>query len=69
MKKEFLDLPTYVRLPVIGLAAADIAAKIAAVVDIVRRPAANVRGPKWVWILAQGINGVGPAAYFLAGRR
>ena len=46
--------------------------KIAALVDLKRRPAAGVRGRKWVW--ATGItlaNSVGavPIGYFLFGRR
>ena len=46
--------------------------KIAALVDLKRRPAAEVRGRKWVW--ATGITlansvGVVPVSYFLFGRR
>jgi hypothetical protein len=46
--------------------------KIAALVDLRRRPAAEVRGRKWVW--ATGITlansvGVVPVSYFLFGRR
>ena len=45
--------------------------KIAALSDIRRRPAAQIRGPKPVWITALVlVNSVGavPVAYFLVGR-
>jgi hypothetical protein len=46
--------------------------KIAALVDLKRRPAAEVRGRKWIW--ATGITlansaGAVPLGYFLFGRR
>ena len=46
--------------------------KIAALRDIKRRPAAQIRGPKWAWATAVTlVNSVGgaPLAYFLFGRR
>ena len=46
----------------------EVAGKIASWVDLSRRPAESVRGPKWVWVLAQFINGLGPAAYWAFGR-
>jgi hypothetical protein len=46
--------------------------KLAALIDLKRRPASQVRGPKWVW--ATGVTvvssaGVVPISYFLIGRR
>jgi hypothetical protein len=46
--------------------------KIAALVDLKRRPAEEVRGSKWAWATAVVlVNSVGavPVAYFLLGRR
>jgi hypothetical protein len=46
--------------------------KIAALVDLARRPAAEVRGPKWAWAIALVlVNSLGgaPLAYFRFGRR
>ncbi len=46
--------------------------KLAALTDLARRPASEVRGPKWVWALAVTlINSVGaaPIVYFAYGRR
>jgi hypothetical protein len=41
----------------------------AALVDLWRRPAAQVRGNKKVWAAVSFVNFVGPIAYFAAGRR
>jgi hypothetical protein len=53
-------------------AAVDGVLKIAALIDLGRRPASEVRGRKWVW--ASGITlanslGAVPLGYFLFGRR
>jgi hypothetical protein len=48
------------------------ALKIAALVDLARRPATRVNGRKWAWALVLVlVNSVGgaPLAYFLFGRR
>jgi hypothetical protein len=46
--------------------------KVAALIDIKRRPASQVRGPKWLWVSAIatiGSAGVLPISYFVVGRR
>lgn len=68
LRREFTDLPTGARIGLGVSVAAELGAKIAAWVDLSRRPAEHVRGPKWVWALAQFINGFGPAAYWAFGR-
>ena len=40
-----------------------------AINDLVRRPAVQVRGPKWAWAPAMAVNFVGPLAYLRWGRR
>ncbi len=40
----------------------------AAWADLVRRPAREVRGPKWRWALVIIINFIGPLSYFRWGR-
>jgi len=49
----------------------DVAIRAVALVDLARRPAAQVHGPKAAWAACLAIfNGLGaPAAYFLIGRR
>lgn len=69
LKAEFNDLPTPARVAIVTTAAVELTAKVAALVDIARRPADKVRGPKWAWALAQSINGIGPGLYWLVGRR
>jgi hypothetical protein len=41
----------------------------AAWTDLARRPAAQVRGPKWRWAALTAVNFAGPIAYFRWGRR
>ena len=40
----------------------------AALVDIYRRPAAEIRGNKRLWVAVAFVNFVGPISYFLFGR-
>ncbi len=58
------------RLIVAGVAA-ETALKVAMLVDLKRRSASRVRGPKWLWASTVLVNSAGivPAAYFLMGRR
>ena len=42
---------------------------ILALVDVRRRPAAQINGNKRLWTLAAFINFIGPIAYFLFGRK
>ena len=59
------------RLVVLG-ATVDGALKIAALADIKRRPAGQIRGRKWVWaavVTLANSAGIVPLTYFLVGRR
>ncbi|MFC6146002.1 hypothetical protein [Corynebacterium nasicanis] len=69
LRTEFSDLSTPARAGVVAAVLVELAAKVGAWVDLSRRPAAAVRGPKWAWALAQLINGLGPAAYWAYGRK
>jgi hypothetical protein len=56
----------------IAAAVVETSLKAAALIDIKRRPASQIRGPKWAWIPAVSIlnsAGLAPLAYFLWGRR
>ena len=41
----------------------------AALVDLRRRPAEQIRGSKRIWTLVAFINYVGPVTYFIVGRK
>lgn len=53
------------------LVAASVQISLAATawVDLARRPATQVRGPKPFWAVAIAVNFVGPISYFAVGRR
>lgn len=42
---------------------------VAALVDLRRRPAEQIRGSKRVWTLVAFVNYVGPITYFIVGRK
>jgi hypothetical protein len=57
---------------IIAAAVAEAGLKTAALIDIKRRPASQIRGRKWMWVPAVVIVnsfGVTPLAYFAFGRR
>jgi hypothetical protein len=71
-RKQWSDLSQRTRRLLIGAAVAEGILKVAALVDIKRRPASQVRGPKWLWatvITVVGSAGVVPISYFVVGRR
>jgi hypothetical protein len=41
----------------------------AALRDLAKRPASEIRGPKALWVLSFFVQPVGPLAYFAAARR
>jgi hypothetical protein len=51
------------------LTAVEIALTATALVDLARRPARQVRGPKQLWLLGCFVQPVGPLAYLALGRR
>ena len=70
--RKWSELSTRSRRLIIAAAATEGVLKTAAVVDIVRRPADQIRGPKWAWVpvvIAVNSFGLVPLAYFAWGRR
>jgi hypothetical protein len=70
--KQWSDLSEGNRRLLIAVAAADVTLRIAALVDIKRRPASQIRGRKWAWATAVAIvnsAGILPISYFVFGRR
>jgi hypothetical protein len=70
--KKWSDLSKRTRGLLIVAAAAEASLKTAALIDLKRRPASEIRGPKWAWAAAVVvINSFGgaPLSYFAFGRR
>ena len=70
--RQWSDLSERTRRLLITAAVADGALRVAALIDITRRPASQIRGQKQVWAAAVAIissAGVLPVSYFIFGRR
>jgi hypothetical protein len=68
-RKRWTDFSSRERSAILGLAAVELVTTTVAVVDLVRRPAERVRGPKALWCAASAVQPFGPVAYLLFGRR
>ncbi|MEE3851983.1 PLDc N-terminal domain-containing protein [Gordonia sp. LSe1-13] len=68
-KKRFSQLSHRSRAMIIVGAVVQFALQGAALRDLKRRPAAQVRGPKPLWLGVSFLNYVGPIAYFVVGRK
>jgi hypothetical protein len=69
--RKWNDLSPRARTLIIAAVVADASLKTAALLDLRRRPADQVRGPKRAWVLAVTMNSAGliPMSYFVFGRR
>jgi hypothetical protein len=71
-RRQWSDLSGRTRRLLAITAVAEGILKLAALIDLTRRPASQVRGPKWLWatvVTVVGSAGVVPIAYLLFGRR
>lgn len=68
-KKRWSDLDTRERIPLIAAVIVELALTATALVDLARRPAGQVRGPKLAWALGCFVQPFGPVAYLRFGRR
>jgi hypothetical protein len=71
-RRQWSDLSVGTRRLLAITAVAEAILKLAALIDLKRRPASQVRGPKWVWATAVTVvssAGVVPISYFVLGRR
>jgi hypothetical protein len=70
--KKWSDLSKRSRKLIIVAAVAETSLKAAALIDIKRRPASQIRGSKWLWaavvLLVNSVGGA-PLSYFAFGRR
>jgi len=71
MAKRWSDLSPGARRAIIVVGIAEAVLKTAAAIDIKRRPADQIRGPKWAWAAGLVVNSAGviPISYFVFGRR
>jgi hypothetical protein len=67
--QRWSDLSTEQRIGVVALGTFQVSLQIAALVDIRRRPAKQIKGRKATWVAVSFINTFGPLAYFKFGRR
>ncbi|MGY1616225.1 PLD nuclease N-terminal domain-containing protein [Geodermatophilus sp. SYSU D00691] len=68
-RERWSELSGRQRAALLTLASVQLSLAATAWTDLARRPARQVNGPKAVWALVIAVNFVGPAAYFLWGRR
>ena len=71
-RQQWSDLDERTRKLIISVAVVEGILKLAALIDIKRRPASQIRGRKWMWASVVTIvssAGVIPISYFLFGRR
>jgi hypothetical protein len=72
LKKRWKDLPESRRRMIVLAMVLEGIVKVLALRDLKRRPADEVRGPKWLWsgvIAVANTAGLVPAVYFMLGRR
>jgi hypothetical protein len=67
--RTWSELSTLQQRAICVVGAAETVVTLAALRDLRRRPAGQVRGPKVAWGLGVFVQPVGPIAYFIAGRR
>jgi len=68
-KKTWAELSKTQQTVIVVAGAAELVLTSIALVDIVRRPATQVRGPKVMWVASFVVQPVGPIAYLVIGRR
>jgi hypothetical protein len=68
-KKRWADLTVSQKRAIYVGGAVESVITVAALRDLVRRPADDIRGPKAAWVLSFFVQPFGPLAYFAAARR
>ena len=67
--RRWSDLTPAQQTAILVGASIELALTATALVDLARRPAAQVRGSKVLWALGCAVQPVGPVAYLVWGRR
>jgi hypothetical protein len=71
-RRQWSDLSQRTRRLLTTAAVAEGLLKVVALIDIKRRPASQIRGPRWLWAAVVTIlssAGVVPISYFVFGRQ
>jgi hypothetical protein len=68
-QKQWKDLTDAQKRGIVFLGVLQLALLITALIDIRRRPADAINGSKRLWTVIVFINGIGPIAYFVLGRK
>jgi Phospholipase_D-nuclease N-terminal len=68
-EKRWSDLTPTQQGLILASAAVELALTATAIIDLARRPADQIRGPKPLWLLGCIVQPLGPVAYLALGRR
>ena len=68
-KRPWSELTRPQQTAVVVLGIVEVALTTVAMIDLVRRPSALVRGPKLAWAVGCVVQPVGPIAYLALGRK
>ena len=69
--KKWSELTAREKAPFVVRGIVQVVLLVAALADIYRRPAEEIKGSKWLWGAVALVNfmGIGPIAYFIFGRK
>jgi hypothetical protein len=68
-QKSWADRSPAEKAASIVLGVVNIILVVLALLDLRRRPASEINGKKWVWVMVAFIQPFGPIAYFIFGRK
>lgn len=68
-RRRWDELPRWQQTGIVALSAVEIVLTTKAVIDLVRRPRDQIRGPKTLWALGFTVQPFGPIAYLALARR
>ena len=68
-RKRWSELGGHQQATIVAAAVVQEALAVATLRDLRRRPSAQIRGSKRLWVAAAFVNFVGPLTYFIVGRR
>jgi Phospholipase_D-nuclease N-terminal len=68
-RKRWSELSGRQQATIVAAAVVQQALAAATLWDLRRRPSAEIRGSKQLWVAAAFVNFIGPLAYFTVGRR